>query len=708
MRVIIAEKPSVAHAIAQVLGISGSHNGYIGTISPASTVVTWALGHLVTFALPNHYGHRGFKRENLPIMPNPFQLVPKQKKSGKGYVPDETAVKQLQVIKNLFNRCDDIIVATDSGREGELIFRFIYEYLNCQKPFHRLWISSLTNRAIREGFNTLKNGNEFDSLYQSARSRSQADWLIGINASQALSLAVGEGVYSLGRVQTPTLAMICSRYLENKNFESQTYYQIQTGQEVDRKEFKMLSEEKFTDKERAQAVQHRVRGSKMTIIENETKTIREEPPLLYDLTGLQKDANKRYGFSADETLSIAQKLYEKKFITYPRTGSRYISKDIWDEIPTLLVVLLAYSPLREFAKALEKATLNTKCVNDVKVTDHHALLITDNTPSGLSTSEDVIYKMIASRLLEALSQPCEKEITQITGAVNEHRFRARETEVTQPGWRMIQGFFTDDDSLDKVNNDQKLPYLEKEDSFPVSSAILLEKQTKPKPLHTEASLLLAMETVGKEIENEAERNAIKECGIGTPATRASIIEILFSREYVVRKQKSLIPTSKGLKVFHAVKDKRIADVSMTGAWEKALSDIESGEMDHNTFDKSIAIYTKQITDELLKLDFPKSESVVFNCPKCQHESAKLYEKVVKCVHEGCGWLMFRKFCGIVLPEKEIKSILSSGKSSLIKGMKSQKNKRFDAFIVLNKDGSTNLEFPRSNYRSNKQRDKSQR
>lgn len=697
MKVIIAEKPSVARAISHVLGISGQQNGYIGNAdfdgkTEEKTVVTWAIGHLVTLALPEQYGFSGFKRENLPILPEPFQLIPRQIKQGKEYTADTGALKQLNVIKELFGKCDEIIVATDAGREGELIFRYIYNYLNCQKPFKRLWISSLTDKAIKNGFENLKNGSEFDNLYQSARSRSEADWLVGINASQALSIAAGSGVYSLGRVQTPTLAMVCSRYLENKNFQSQTYWQIQAEVEVGRQTFKMLSDDKFDDKTAAQEAIAVVRRNKMEITAAETKEVREEPPLLYDLTGLQKDANKRLNLSADETLNIAQSLYEKKYITYPRTGSRYISEDVWDEIPVLLDVLTAYPPLKEHAKALQKTTLNRRCVNDLKVTDHHALLVTDNTPSGLSVKEDAVYNLIASRMLETLSEACEKEVTTVKGTAREYGFTARGTDIVKAGWRSIRGIF-DNEKTDEP--EISLPYVDVGDKLKTESAHLLEKQTKPKPLHTEASLLSAMEHASNEVENEDERAAIKESGIGTPATRAAIIETLFSRNYIERQKKSLVPTEKGLKVYEAVKDKRIADVSMTGMWENTLTKIENGEMNADTFDKSIAIYAKQITEELLALDFPKTENEVLTCPKCKNQSVKLFEKVAKCIAEACDWLLFRNVCGKTLSENDVKTVLEKGKSPLLKGLKSKAGKTFDAYIALKADGGTEFEFPPS-------------
>lgn len=697
MRVIIAEKPSVARAIAHVLGITGTNDGYIGS---GDTAVTWAIGHLVTLALPHAYGFEGFRKENLPILPKPFRLVPRQVKKEKEYVTDGGAMKQLNVIRELFAKCDEIIVATDAGREGELIFRYIYHYLNCQKPFRRLWISSLTDKAIKTGFDTLKPGSEFDNLYQSARSRSEADWLVGINASQALSIAAGSGVYSLGRVQTPTLAMICRRYLEHTRFKVQNYWQIEARPEVGRNTFRMLSDVKYKEKADGQKALEVVRRNKMEILKTETKSVVEEPPLLYDLTGLQKDANKRFNLSADETLSVAQALYEKKVITYPRTGSRHISRDVWEEIPTLLEVLSVYEPLKEQVKILRKSKLNARCVNDLKVTDHHALLVTDNTPSNLTAREETVYKLIAGRMLESLSEPCQKEVTHIQARCREILFSARGVDVIVPGWRSINGFYDNESSEEP---EVSLPYVEAGDKLTVQSADLLEKQTKPKPLLTEAALLSAMEHAGKDVENEDERKAMKEAGIGTPATRASIIETLFSRNYIERQKKSLIPTAKGLKVYEAVKEKRIADAAMTGSWENALLKIENGEMVADTFDKTIAIYTRQITEELLTMDFPKDKHELLGCPKCRKTSVRLFEKVAKCTDEACGWLLFRNICGRVLTEEDVKAIITSGKSRLVRGMKSKAGKTFEAFIVLQEDSSISFEFPNKRMKKQKVR-----
>ena len=412
MIAVIAEKPSVARDIATVLGATQKNDR---NISGNGYIVTWAFGHLVGLAMPDAYGIENFRRENLPILPQSFQLIPCQVKTDKGYKPDSGTVKQLKVIKEVFDQCDKIIVATDAGREGELIFRLIYQYLDCRKPFVRLWISSLTDKAIREGLQNLKDGTMYDNLFRSAKARSEADWLIGINASQALSIAAGRGTYSLGRVQTPTLAMICSRYLENKNFVPQKYWQLKLQTGKDSIEFSALSEEKFDSQQPAIDKLQIIKDSGQVQVKSvECKEVNQEPPLLYDLTTLQKEANTKLNFSADKTLSIAQKLYEGKLISYPRTGSRYISQDVFDEIPERISLLETYDRFAGYAKSMKGSSLNRRTVDDKKVTDHHALIITENKPSSLQADEQAIYELVAGRMLEAFSQKCVKEVTSIS------------------------------------------------------------------------------------------------------------------------------------------------------------------------------------------------------------------------------------------------------------------------------------------------------
>ncbi len=652
-KVIIAEKPSVAREIASIVGATTKADGYIYGNGYS---VTWALGHLVQLAMPESYGAIGFRREHLPITPESFKLTPRQVRSDKGYKDDIGAVKQLRIIKKLFDSCSSIIVATDAGREGELIFRFIYHYLGCNKPFQRLWISSLTDTAIREGLNNIKDGAHYDNLYLSAKARSEADWLIGINATQALSVAASEGVYSLGRVQTPTLMMVCSRYLENRDFKSVPYWQVSATIEKDGVSLSLLSEEKFTTKGQADEVSWQLMDSgRLTIETITTKQVTEQPPLLYDLTTLQKDMNKTHGFSADKTLSLAQKLYEAKYITYPRTGSRYISEDM--------------------VSMLSVEVLNRNCIDGSKVTDHHAILPTSNTPHNLSADEQSVYDAIVKRMEEAFLEPCIKETTTITA----EGFSATSTIIKIAGWR-------------KKSNDEivKLPQLQEGESVNVISGEVLQKSTKPKAIHTESSLLSAMESAGKELDNEEERRAMKECGIGTPATRASIIETLFARCYIIREGRKLIPTEKGLAVYNIVKDKKVADIQMTGMWEDALSKIERGEMVANTFSEGIKILTAQITRELLEVKIATTKAQECTCPKCGKTSVTLYSKIAKC--KECDFVVFRTISEKYISDNSIKELLTQKETSIIKGFKSKAGKRFDAKLFLDDNNLVKFKF----------------
>lgn len=689
MKTIIAEKPSVAREIAGLVGASDKKDGYL---TGNGYFVTWAFGHLIGLGMPEDYGISGFDKASLPILPNPFLLTVRKVKKDKGYTADTGAIKQLKVIEQLFNKSNSIIVATDAGREGELIFRYIYEYLKCNKPFERLWISSLTEKAIKQGFDNLKNGNEFDGLYQAAQGRSRADWLVGINATQALSIAAGNGIYSLGRVQTPTLALICKRYLDNKNFTVKKYWQIQLMHNKAQVDFKSISAIKWDEKQLAddtlKAIQ---RGATATVTSVEIKSVTEQPPLLFDLTGLQKEANKRLKLSAEATLNIAQSLYEKKFITYPRTGSKYIPEDMWAEIPNLVRALQNREDCKQALTKIKWGRFNKRIVNDLRVTDHHGLLITDKVPSVLNADENKIYNMIALRLLEAISQACVKEITDVSLQVLHYDFTAKGCKIQEVGWRSIKGSFTDDGE-EPV---QELPELHKGDELAIKEAAVLEKQTKPPVLYTEAGLLSAMETAGKEIENEEERKALKNIGIGTPATRAAIIETLFTRNYIVRDKRSLIPTEKGLQVYELVKERKIADVAMTAEWELALQKIENNEADAGTFQKEMETYAKSITDELLQTSIANTNQPKLTCPKCKSQQLIIRDKIVKCPDEACNWVQFRTVCGVQISIENITSLVNKGKTSLVKGMTSKAGKKFDAYIILKENAESSFEFEKN-------------
>ena len=686
MKVIIAEKPSVAQGIASVVGARQRKEGYL---TGDGYAVTWAFGHLVGLAMPESYGFSGFRREHLPILPQEFRLVPRQVREGKVYKDDPGVVRQLGVIRELFDRCESIIVATDAGREGELIFRYVYNYLGCTKPFARLWISSLTDRAIREGLRNLREGSLYDNLYLSAKARSEADWLVGINSSQALSLAAGQGVFSLGRVQTPTLAMICSRYRENKQFVPRKYFQIKVSAAKDGIAFSALSRNRFDDLESATAELREVEdGGTLAVTSVERREAVQEPPLPYDLTALQKEANSKLDFSADKTLTLAQSLYEKKVLSYPRTGSRYISEDVFEEIPSRITLLQQYPRFAAIASALRDTPLNRRPVDDAKVTDHHALLVTENLPEGLSQDERAIYEMVAARLLEAFSPHCVKEMTEVALSAGGEIFTIKGAVVKSAGWRAVRG------EPEEEVEETTLPELQTDETLPLLASETVEKQTKPKPLHTESSLLSAMEHCGREIGDGQLRTAIREAGIGTPATRAAVIETLFARNYIRRDKKNLVPTEKGLAVYDTVKDKKIADVEMTAAWEETLAKIETGEADAPSFRRDIEVYTAQVVAELLSatLDVaPSGEQCT--CPKCKKSRILFFDKVAKCADVDCGFTLFRNKGGKVLTDKLIVGLVTTGRTPLVKGFRNREGRSFDAALVLNPDFTVGYSFP---------------
>ena len=679
---IIAEKPSVARDIARIVGANSKQDGYMEC---NGYLVTWAMGHLIALAMPETYGFSAYKAEDLPIRPNPFQLVVRQVRKDKEYISDPAALKQLKVIRSCFDKADRIIVATDAGREGELIFRYIYQHFGCKKPFNRLWISSLTDKAIREGLSNLKPGSSYDNLYYSAKARSEADWLVGINASRALSIA-RKGGYSLGRVQTPTLAMVCRRYIENRDFSSVPYWKLSVHTEKEGLSIKAIGSEDYESEATAQTALATLRSqSELTVESVVRKVAGTSPPLLYDLTALQKDANRRHGFSADKTLSIAQSLYEKKNTTYPRTGSRYISEDIFEEVPALL---------RKIGKTLSNP-FNRHSVDNTKVTDHHAIIPTGETPSGMSTDETTIYQMVVNRFVEAFSPDSEEERMQVRFTDGTNIFTWKACRQISLGWKAVQK-----EQATEVENKEdgdehilsSLPNLAEGEILLLVNAEITEHKTKPKPLYTEATLLSAMEKAGKEVKDTESKKAMAACGIGTPATRANIIETLILRDYIRRDKKSIIPTEKGLAVYEIVKDKKIANAEMTGSWELALAAIEAGKISSDKFSQGINSYVGTICEELLSLSSEQKSYPVYRCPKCGQQSVGIYAKVAKCRHETCGFHVFRDVCGIHLSEDNIRELISSGRTPILKGLTSKAGKKFNARLVLGEDYTTSFEF----------------
>ncbi len=683
MKTIIAEKPSVAREIARIVGATKPEEGYM---HGNGYYVTWAFGHLVQPALPEGYGIKGFRRDNLPVIPEAFTLVPRQVRTEKGYKADSGVMKQIRVITKLFNDSERIIVATDAGREGELIFRYLYHYIDCTVPFDRLWISSLTDKAIREGLANLEDGNRYDNLYFAAKSRSEADWLVGINGTQALTVAAGRGTYSVGRVQTPTLAMVCSRFWENKRFVPEDVFQVHfsaQGTETD-SVVKFSSVKKWNVKPEAAEAYNLLKScTEATVLSVERKETVQEPPLLYDLTTLQKEANAKHGFTAEQTLAIAQKLYESKLITYPRTGSRYIPEDVFAGIPVLLKGLKNHPKWEVHAARMKE--LSRRSVNGAKVTDHHALLPTGVKPLLFAKEETTLYDMIVGRMLEAFMPPCIKDVTAVKAGCGGIEFSTKGSVVKQAGWRSVYR---------EEKEETVIPTWNEGDTLLVRGCSLTEGKTKPKPFHTEATLLAAMETAGKEIEDETMRQAMKDCGIGTPATRAAIIETLLRREYIVRSKKILVPTEKGLALYSIVKGMDIANVEMTGEWEATLAKIERGELPAEVFMRDIETYTRKITTELLACDkiFGHKDSGC-SCPKCGAGRMQFYGKVVRCDNAACGLSLFRQIAGKTLSDTDMTALITNGRTELLNGFKSKQGKPFSAVVAFDGEFNTVFEFP---------------
>ena len=684
MITILAEKPSVAREIARIVGAMRREEGYF---TGNGYHVTWALGHLVQLALPDGYGIRGFRRDSLPVIPERFELIPRQVKTDKGCKADAASVKQIKVITKLWNESEGIIVATDCAREGELIFRYLYSYTGCTLPFQRLWISSLTDAAIRKGLKELKDGHEYDSLYLAAKARSEADWLVGINGTQALSVAAGRGTYSVGRVQTPTLAMVCKRFWENRRFQPEPVHQLHftTPSASVNEVVKFSSVEKWKDKEEAATLYNKVKEQMCaTIVKVEKKEKVENPPLLYDLTTLQKEANTKHGFTAEQTLDLVQKLYEAKLVTYPRTSSRYIPEDVFAEVPLLFERLSAHSLFADKIKSMDG--LNRRSVDASKVTDHHALLVTPNRPLALYKNEQLIYDMIVGRMIEAFSPECVKDTTTVRAECEGVEFETKGCIVRKAGWRSVY----DEDKEDTV-----LPDWNEGDTLAMNGCSMSSGMTRPKPLHTESTLLAAMETAGREgMEDEEVRQALKDCGIGTPATRAAIIETLLKREYMVRVKKSLVPTEKGLALYSIVKGMDIADVEMTGRWEAELAKIERGQTPHEAFIRDIEGYTRKITTELLVCDkiFGHKASGC-TCPKCGTGTMRFYGKVVRCDNPDCALPVFRQIAGRTLTDAEMTDLLAKGKTGVLSSFKSKQGKPFSAAVAFDADFNTKFIFP---------------
>ena len=695
---VIAEKPSVAKDLARVLNASKRQDGYY---EGDSYWVTWALGHLVTLSDPEKYEER-FKRwriEDLPIIPKIFS---------REIIDDSGVKKQFNVIKNLLNHkeCETVICATDAGREGELIFRLIYEESQCTKPIKRLWISSQTDKAIQEGFASLKPGEAYQNLFDSALSRSEADWLVGMNATRAYTtrFSRGNGVMSVGRVQTPVLKMIVDRHFENTAFKPETYYEIFSFIDHQKGQFWgkwfCKKEDRLTDKEQALSLFETIKKITQGHIEKVTKKeTKEKQPFLYDLTELQRDANKRFKFSADQTLKLMQSLYEKhKILSYPRTSSRFLSSDLVPKLPDLIANLSELNEFKSIVKKIlsQKLKVTKRIADDSKVTDHTAIIPTDKKPvlSELSPDELKVYLLVIRRFLCVFLDECIKHHTEIISQFDSHTFRTVGIVISKPGWREVYMKDSVPEEGKESETEANLPDTQKGDPVIQQDQKLEEKQTKPPPLHNEASILSAMETAGKQIEDDELREAMKDCGLGTPATRAQIIERLITVGYIVRDKNKLIPTEKGYQLISYIKDPELVSPELTGIWEKKLNDLAQGKYKREAYMKEIEEFTQKVVSNVSEgAATGGSKASVGICPLC---GGGIYEnqKAYGCANwkeKECKFVIWKTIAGKTISPEIAKSLIDTGKTEKLGGFISKAGKPFETTLVL-KNGKVEFQF----------------
>jgi DNA topoisomerase III len=684
-------------------------------------VITWAVGHLVQLAEPEEYDEKWkkWRMADLPIVPpDGFKLVPRDAKSK----------KQLKLIETLLKRDDveQVINACDAGREGELIFAYVYESVfgesatskKAPKPVARLWISSMTKQAIREGFEKLRPGTQMQSLEEAARSRSEADWLVGMNATRAATIRgrawVG-GVVSLGRVQTPTLAMIVKREREIQAFVPEPYRLIHGTFQPPYQGLWFEGDETriFGDLSRADDIVAKVSGQDGTIEKVERKEQSERAPLLYDLTSLQRDANRRYGFSARRTLQAAQSLYEgKKAITYPRTSSRFLSGDMVPQLKPTAATLQPipdYRAAAEYVLGLDQLPLG-RVVNDAKVDDHHAIIPTDieHDVNALTPDERRIFDLVAKRFLAVFHPPARYARTTVITFVEEERFRTRGKVTLEAGWRSVYGVEPDHErqSEEEEKEGGEIPALQEGQTVRCIAAEIEDKMTKPPPRYTEATLLSAMETAGKLIEEEELREAMKDSGLGTPATRAETIETLIRREYIERVGKDLQATPKGIQVITMLEEHKLTSPELTGDWEHKLADIEHGRGDRKEFMKGIADFTRETVEQIAALDKEKLRPVRVElgpCPRCGAETGEIIKensKAYGCTswksreEVGCGFVIWKRVASRTLTPEIARQLIEERRTrEVLSGFRSRNGKPFRARLVLNDEDKIEFEFP---------------
>ena len=707
MKVCIAEKPSVAREIAMVIGAKTKKDGYY---EGNGYQVTWTFGHFCTLREPDDYRPewKRWSLYDLPMLPERYGIK---------LMNDAGVKKQFNIIKQLLEKAEEVINCGDAGQEGEVIQRWVLTEAKYRKPFKRLWISSLTEDAIRQGFAQLKPGSDFDSLYQAGKSRAIGDWLLGLNATRLFTLKYANGsrqTLSIGRVQTPTLAMIVNRHHEIANFVPQPFWELKT---VYRDTIFSSTNGRFQKEEDAQKIMEAIKEAELTITDVETKKGTESAPKLFDLTSLQIECNNKHGMSADETLKTVQSLYEKKVVSYPRVDTTFLPDDIYPKIPGILQGLSNYR--NEVEPLLQSKIRKTKKVfNNNKVTDHHAIIPTGASAGSLYGREADVYDIITRRFIAAFYPDCIVSNTTVMAESAGYTFRVKGKQILEPGWRVLYGA-EDVKSSDAPagkegeNKDEEeaagvLPHFEKGEHGP-HEPMLDKKMTNPPKEYTEATLLRAMETAGKQVDNDELKEALKENGIGRPSTRAAIIETLFKRQYIRKEKKKIIPTQMGIDLIGVIRNQTLKSAEMTGQWERKLRQIEGGEFKAEDFLKELQDFVISLVQEVKydkatvtlepvqeeakpapakkKTPAKKEQAPVKglgSCPACKEGHILKGSKAYGCIRfkEGCRFLIPIEQQGKELSQKQVQALLSKGKTPVIKGFKNDQGEAYDAIVTL--------------------------
>lgn len=704
MKMCIAEKPSVAKEIAHVIGATVRRNGYM---EGNGYCVTWTFGHLCSLQEPNEYTEK-WKQWNLsvlPMIPSKFRIK---------LIDDEGIKKQFAIIEELVSKAEMVINCGDAGQEGELIQRWVLTKAKCNVPVKRLWISSLTEEAIREGFDKLMESKDFDTLYAAGSARAIGDWLLGMNATRAYTLKYGNGknVLSIGRVQTPTLALVVERQKNIENFKPETYWEIRTDY---RGGLFSYTRGHFNTKAEAEALLEKIQTQELEILSIERKKAMESPPKLFDLTLLQVECNRKYAFTADNTLKIIQSLYEKKLTTYPRVDTNFLPNDQYAKVPGILKGLKPYENLVQPILTGGKIKKSSKVFNDKKITDHHAIIPTGVFSYDMSPDEKRVYDLVARRFIAAFYPDCEIANTTVMAKIGEEEFKATGKQIIDPAWRVVFGVNTD-----KQNDENVLPVYEKGEHGPHTPEIL-EKETQPPKYYTEADLLRAMETAGKQVEDEELRDLMKENGIGRPSTRAGIIETLQKRHYIRKDKKRLLATPTGIELIDTIQNDLLKSAELTGQWEKKLRMIEDGKYEVNGFMEELKVMVNEIvhrvkyasaktitvvpeeeekkktTEKKKRTASTATPAPVLICPKCGQGS------VVK-GKTAWGCTLYRKSCDFLIPlsihekkltQKQIDTLIQKGKTGTINGFKDEAGISFNGILKLDSNYQLYVERPKN-------------